>query len=72
VRLYFEQGIRLADPAGLLENSGRKTRRLTFASLAQVVEKAAVVSLLVREAAALRPALYRRGRYRPLSGDQHR
>ena len=54
VKLYFEQGVRLADPIGILEGTGRQTRHLTFASPADVTEKAAMVSMLVREAVAFK------------------
>ncbi len=54
VKLYFQQGARLADPAGILEGAGRQTRYLAFASLADVTLKAAMVSILVRDAIALK------------------
>jgi hypothetical protein len=54
VRLYFEQGVRLADPIGILEGAGRQTRHLSFNDVATVAEKAAIISILVREAVALK------------------
>jgi hypothetical protein len=54
VKLYFEHGVRLADPIGILEGKGRQTRYLTFATPAEVDEKAVVVAMLVREAVALK------------------
>jgi hypothetical protein len=54
VKLYFEHGVRLADPIGILEGKGRQTRYLTFATPAEVDEKAVVVAMLLREAVALK------------------
>jgi len=54
VRLYFEHGARLADPIGLLEGTGRQTRYMAFATVREVSEKAAMVSILLREAIALK------------------
>ena len=54
VKLYFEQGVRLADPLGILEGAGRQTRYMTFAARADVAEKAALISMLVREAVGLK------------------
>jgi hypothetical protein len=54
VKLYFEHGVRLADPIGILEGKGRQTRYLKFASSAEVDEKAVVVAMLVRDAVALK------------------
>jgi hypothetical protein len=54
VKLYFEQGVRLADPIGILEGNGRQTRYMSFPSPAAVKEKAAMVAMLVREAVAIK------------------
>jgi hypothetical protein len=54
VKLYFEQGVRLADPIGILEGQGRQTRYLSFAGPEEVSDKAAMVAMLVREAVALK------------------
>jgi hypothetical protein len=53
-RLLFEHGVRLPDPLGLLEGAGRQTRYLEFRDASEVAAKAAIVTLLVREAVALR------------------
>jgi len=54
VKLYFEQGVRLADPLGILEGAGRQTRYMAFAARVDVAEKAALISLLVQEAVGLK------------------
>ena len=54
VKLYFEQGARVPDPLGILQGQGRQTRFMEFFTVEEVAERAGIISILVRDAVALK------------------